>query len=112
MIFITGPFFSGKHQVACDVLQCSLDELGGRAVFDAEQRVADGCSLEDLAEELCRYEVVCANEIGSGIVPIDAGERAKREAAGRLACLLAARATVVIRVFCGIPHVIKERVDA
>ena len=33
--------------------------------------------------------------------------RADREAAGRLSCLLAARADAVVRVFCGIPTVIK-----
>ena len=40
-------------------------------------------------------------------MPIDAGERAVREAAGRLSCLLAQRAARVIRVFCGLPMVLK-----
>ena len=35
-----------------------------------------------------------------------AGEAA-REAAGRLACLLAARAGCVVQMFCGIPTVLK-----
>ena len=34
-------------------------------------------------------------------------ERAARERAGRLCCLLAERADTVVRVFCGIPKVIK-----
>ena len=34
-------------------------------------------------------------------------ERAAREAAGRLNCLLAKRADRVIRVFCGLPTVLK-----
>jgi len=38
---------------------------------------------------------------------MDAGERAAREAAGRLACLLAARAGCVVQMFCGIPTVLK-----
>ena len=33
--------------------------------------------------------------------------RRKREAAGRLACLLAARADTVIRVCCGLPRLLK-----
>ena len=48
-----------------------------------------------------------ATVIGGGIVPVDAGERRAREAAGRLACLLAARADTVIEMFCGIPTVLK-----
>ena len=34
-------------------------------------------------------------------------ERAAREAAGRLSCLLAERAETVVRVFCGLPAVLK-----
>ena len=36
-----------------------------------------------------------------------AAERAAREAAGRLACLLAARADTVVRVCCGLPQLLK-----
>ena len=39
--------------------------------------------------------------------PMDAEERAGREAAGRLACLLAERADCVVQMFCGIPTVLK-----
>lgn len=62
--------------------------------------------LEALAEKLCRFDVVTASETGCGVVPMDPEERQQREAAGRLACLLAARAKAVVRVFCGIPTVI------
>ena len=62
--------------------------------------------LEALAEKLCRFDVVTASETGCGVVPMDPEERRQREAAGRLACLLAARAKAVVRVFCGIPTVI------
>ena len=48
-----------------------------------------------------------AAEVGGGVVPADPDERRKREAAGRLACLLAARADTVIRVCCGIPRLLK-----
>ena len=46
-------------------------------------------------------------EVGGGVVPMDAEERAGREAAGRLACLLAERADCVVQMFCGIPTVLK-----
>ena len=45
--------------------------------------------------------VVTANEIGCGIVPMEAGERAWREAAGRALCVLAQHADQVTRVICG-----------
>jgi len=40
-------------------------------------------------------------------VPIDPAARAAREAAGRLACLLAARADCVVQMFCGLPTILK-----
>lgn len=69
---------------------------------------ADAQDLTVLADELAaRYDVVMATEIGGGVVPMDAGQRTAREAAGRLACLLAARADIVVEMFCGIPTVLK-----
>ena len=57
--------------------------------------------------ELSAHEVVISTEVGGGVVPTDPAERAAREAAGRLNCLLAKRADRVIRVFCGLPMVLK-----
>ena len=62
---------------------------------------------QTLARELAEYDIVIATEVGGGVVPMDAEERAGREAAGRLACLLAERADCVVQMFCGIPTVLK-----
>ena len=62
---------------------------------------------EKLADKLAAYDIVIATEVGGGVVPVDAGERAAREAAGRLACLLASRAQCVVQMFCGIPTILK-----
>ena len=51
--------------------------------------------------------VVVAREIGSGVVPIDAGERAWRERHGRLLRQLAEQAGHVYRVFCGLTEELK-----
>lgn len=51
--------------------------------------------------------VVVADEIGCGIVPMDAGERAWREAVGRGLCRIAQASERVTRVCCGIGVVIK-----
>ena len=99
MLFVTGPLYSGKRTFA--------QKFGGRQVYDVQTLAADAADLERLADELAAYDVVTATEIGGGVVPIDPAERAAREAAGRLACLLAARADCVVQMFCGLPTVLK-----
>ena len=107
MIFVTGPLFSGKKEYIRTALHLSPEEFPQRAVWDVEQLAAQSDDLEKLAEELAAYKIVIASELGGGVVPVDLEERAAREAAGRLACLLAARADTVIRVVCGLPQVLK-----
>ena len=82
MLFVTGPLYSGKRTFS--------QKFGGRQICDVQNLAANATDLEKLADELTAYDVVIATEIGGGIVPIDPAERAAREAAGRLACLLAA----------------------
>lgn len=107
MIFITGPLYSGKREYACKLLGCGGGELKNRAVWDVQDLAAQRDDLAALADELSQYEVVIATEVGGGVVPEDAEERAGREAAGRLSCLLAERAERVVRVFCGLPMTLK-----
>ena len=100
MIFITGPLYSGKRTFA--------QKLPGRRIADVQELVADAPELDKLADRLAaEYDVVLATEVGGGVVPMEAQQRAAREAAGRLACLLAARADCVVQMFCGIPTVLK-----
>ena len=63
--------------------------------------------LDALADSLTEKRVVIAAEIGGGVVPIKRDARLKCEQAGRLACLLAAKADTVIRVCCGLPELLK-----
>ena len=103
MIFITGPLYSGKRTCA--------QTLPGKALAAVQQLAADAAdreALERLADRLAsEYEILIATEVGGGVVPMDPKQRADREAAGRLACLLAARAECVVQMFCGIPTVLK-----
>ena len=123
MVFVTGPMFSGKREAAAelmgipaeDILICENVKLDisekGRSGIAEVQALAAGCKddkeLEQLADKLLEYDVVISTETGCGVVPMDPAEREAREKAGRLNCLLAARAETVIRVFCGIPQVIR-----
>ena len=100
MIFITGPLYSCKRTFA--------QKLPGTRLCDVQTLAADAADLPALADRLAKgYEILIATEVGGGVVPMDAAERAAREAAGRLACLLAARADCVVQMFCGIPTVLK-----
>jgi len=107
VIFIFGPLWSGKREVACTILGCDREELARRAVWDVQELARGREDLEALAEELSAHEIVIATEVGGGVVPVDRAEREARERAGRLCCLLAQRADAAVRVFCGIPTVIK-----
>ena len=102
MMFITGPRYSGKRSFARNFRGSVIAD-----VQDAAAEVQTPEQLEALARELAEYDIVIATEVGGGVVPMDAGARAGREAAGRLACLLAARADCVVQMFCGIPTVLK-----
>lgn len=99
MIFITGPLYSGKRTFA--------QNFSGTRITDVQELAAAAEDLEKLADHLAAYDLVLATEVGGGVVPMDAAERAAREAAGRLACLLAARADCVVQMFCGLPTVLK-----
>ena len=107
MILITGPMWSGKRELAKQLLHGDEAAFKTRCACDVQKLAARREDLEALADELSQYEIVTASELGGGVVPVDLREREARERAGRLACLLAARADTVIRVFCGIPKVLK-----
>ena len=105
MIFVTGPLYSGKKTYLKNRFGWSEEELHQNAVCDAHTLV-DGseskAQLEALAEKLAQEKAVTAAEVGGGVVPIEKAQRAQREAAGRLAILLAGQSEETVRVFCGI----------
>ena len=111
MIFLFGPLYGGKHDFACRLLGCTPEELKSRAADHVENHAAQARDLEALADELAKAEVVIATEVGGGVVPADPQERSAREAAGRLNCLLAERADTVVRVFYGLPLVLKGSLE-
>lgn len=62
--------------------------------------------LEAFLKKGVRF-VVISDEIGNGIVPVDAFEREYRERTGRMLIKLAEQADEVVRVLCGIGQKIK-----
>ena len=110
MIFVTGPLFAGKQEYIMKTLGWDRAAFEENAVRDVQALAAltPGEELEALAaDRLAQKSVVIATEVGGGVVPLDPVQRREREAAGRLACLLAARADIVVRVYCGIPCLLK-----
>lgn len=70
----------------------------------------NGENAERFAKTLCEENpdaVIIADEIGMGIVPVDAFERVWREDVGRALCIIAARCERVDRVLYGIGTRIK-----
>lgn len=99
----------------CDGGLCPLDAAFDRPVLDhlhllirrlmeagrnARQTVLDGAAAHP------ELTVIC-DEVGCGVVPVDAFERAWREQVGRVCCALAEQSACVIRVYAGIPMVLK-----
>ena len=70
---------------------------------------ADGDPEKEIRKFLDRFPdcVIICDEIGNGIVPVEAFERAYRERTGRIVTALAKEAEEVVRVVCGIGQRIK-----
>ena len=67
--------------------------------------LTEGQDPRNFAEQFCREHpdaVISANEVGAGVVPVAAEERAFREAAGRALCVIAGQSEQVTRCVCGI----------
>ena len=112
MIFIIGGAFQGQKEYAI------LHYPEKLRIEDVHQQIfhwmQEGKDTRQEIEKLICYAkekdaVILTNEIGYGIVPEDAFLRKYREEVGRLCCLIAAEADLVIRVVAGIGVVIKEK---
>lgn len=76
----------------------------------AEREDQEEAEMERLASAVAAAEaglVLVANEVGLGIVPVNALARRFRDLAGRLNQMVAARATEVVLVTAGLAHRLK-----
>ena len=105
-VYVTGPMASGKR----DYVLNTLGIPGAEAAFEAQELLRERPDLDvaALAEKLSGYQAITQTEVGAGVIPLSAEDREWREKAGRLACLLAARADIVVRMVCGIPVYIRQ----
>ena len=92
-----------------EMLSCAEGVLGFHEYIRKEMKA--GNDISSLAEDLIRVNpdlILVSDEVGYGVVPIDAFDRAYREVVGRICTKLAAYSHRVTRVACGIGTVIKE----
>lgn len=89
--------------------------LSARGVMGFEKYIrkelAAGRDVKNLAKKILAGNpdvVLVSEEVGYGVVPVDAFAREYREAVGRICTELAAGSTKVTRVICGIGTVIKD----
>ena len=131
MILIIGGFAQGKlHYVKQRYVHCEngreVTVLDGTLALPAEtgagqvivnhlhryirkqlrQGTAPEAMIENFGKEHPDCILIC-DEIGNGIVPMEAEERTYRERTGRILEQLAAQADEVVRVVCGIGQKIK-----
>ena len=112
MILIIGGAYQGKRAYATETLGCPEERIIGQV--ECRIRAMLDAGLDPMAEvgRLAKAEwadaVLLLEDISSGIVPLDAADRAWREAVGRCGAFLARQSERVIRVFCGIGTVIKD----
>ena len=129
MILIFGGAYQGKLRYALeeynldesDVYRCNVDNLympqNKKIIYEIDKWVlaliTAGYKNEKLQEELAMFqknisnEIIICNDISCGVVPVEANFRIWRETVGRLLVNLSEKSDRVVRLFCGIPTIIK-----
>ena len=125
MDMIIGGAFQGKAKLAKntypEISWKSGKELTEEELLHAEgvlgfhgyikKELEQGREVTSLAKKLIEKNpkvILVSDEVGYGVVPMDASERAFREAVGRVCTELAGFSSRVTRVVCGIGTVIKD----
>ena len=125
MELIIGGAFQGKSEYAKKhfpkinwVNGKEIDEeqlLNARGILGFHEYIKNemkqGHDVSTLAQKIIEQNpqaVLVSDEVGYGVVPVDAFERAYREAVGRICTELAAYSSRVTRVICGTGMVIKD----
>ena len=113
MELIIGGAFQGKSDYAKKQHPDEIFTVSGVLNLHEfiRKEMQAGQDLEGFGEELIRRNpnlILTSCEIGYGVVPVDAFDRAYREKTGRICTVLASYSRKVTRVICGIGTVIKD----
>ena len=109
MILIIGGAHQGKTAYAVEHFEKKLVIIDNYHFKVKKQLEEEKDPLKEAEHSLAENEncVIISDEVGYGLVPVDAFLRKYREAVGRVNCYLAGQADQVIRVICGIGNRIK-----
>lgn len=127
MKLVIGGYAQGKLQYVLQKYQLEENAVWDAALPDEKKMLSDitvvnhlhqwvrsrlldgGCPEEEVQSfvDRCGDCIIICDEIGNGIVPMEAFERKYRERTGRMLIQLAQRAEEVERVICGIGQKIK-----
>ena len=126
MVLIIGGSFQGKLEYAkkeyeiqekdsfnCDAENIMLDF--DKKIINNIQRFILSCikggidPYEFIDEHIDDFsdKIIICDDISQGVVPLDTTEREWREMTGRCMVYLGQKADRVVRVFCGIPEIVK-----
>ena len=112
-MLVTGGIASGKRTYV-RALGYANEQMDGcldapcPVLLDLDELLRAGDLDERDWERLLCKEVVVCHEVGMGVVPMDAADRAWRERVGATCARLAREASEVVRVVCGIPVFLKR----
>lgn len=107
MILVIGGKFQGKKAFARQNWE------GQTILEDLQEMIRSRMNNREEMEAFCKQllldppAVITLDEVGCGIVPLEQEERSYRDLVGQIGQKLAARATEVYRVQCGIATRIK-----
>jgi len=125
MIFVIGGAFQGKTSYVCEryglteeEIFCCTEageiELSVKCVDDIQEFTlwtvrngVDPVEFFQARREEWRDSILVCQDIFCGVVPLGADMRAWRDQTGRLAGYLSREAESVVRIFCGLPQVLK-----
>ncbi|MCL2478278.1 MAG: bifunctional adenosylcobinamide kinase/adenosylcobinamide-phosphate guanylyltransferase [Treponema sp.] len=129
MILIFGGAYQGKLAYAvqrfnlseADIYRCSENDTAmpqnKKAIYEIDKwilaLIKNKINAEESMERFIVYNnnsIVICNDISCGVVPIDPELRAWRETVGRSLAALSQKSDEVIRLFCGIPSIIKKQI--
>ena len=104
MKLYVGGVYQGQSELA------QQENPNAELFFDFHETIRkavlqEGQEPRAFARQFCEEHptaVVIANEVGAGVVPMAAQDRAFREAVGRALCVIAQNAESVTRCVCGI----------
>lgn len=128
MVLVTGGAYNGKLAYVmnefsvdikdlCDGSKCEIDEIFLKSgIYNFHlliRRLIDSGREEELFELQKRISAsdikyIISDETGMGVIPLDDKDRQYREYLGKILCKISMSCSKVIRVYYGIPQVLKD----